>query len=70
MEDDLVAGEFAFQAHFAEDEPGDGVEPMDGLRESHEEVREEIAAFEMGEFVEEDVSEFGFGEMGMEIRGE
>ena len=67
MENDLVAGEFAFEAHFAKGQPGDWVEPMDRLREGHEEIREKIAALEMGEFVQDDVAEFGLAELRMEI---
>ena len=67
----FIAGEFAVGSDPREDEPKDGIEPVVKQGEGGEEVVEcDVAATEVGGFVEEDLTEFVGGERVEEMEGE
>jgi hypothetical protein len=52
-----VARQFAIRPHPSETKPHDRIEPMQKLQRRHQPVHRDVAALEMGQFVQKDMAE-------------
>jgi hypothetical protein len=69
LQNDIVAGAFAFGAEAARGVPHERVEPIDAASDLSKEYGEAVPAFDVGEFVKEDDAAFVEGPV-VSVRGE
>src|SRR5207253_3649459 len=63
-QDHFVTGQLTFQAHAPRDQPNRRIKPMKRLRETDRAIDPKITAFQMGQFMQENMAELSGRELG------